>query len=194
MGADIGEELVGAYLTEIDGCDHVLYNIRVPGGGQRGLRELDVVGLRHSDKTAYLCEVTTHLEGLLIGKGYDSTVRKIGEKHEWQIGYAHDYLGAFSPIYQLWSPRVPEGALLQRLERIRDLQLVVNLDYTARISRLWETAKKNKPSPTNNTAYRLLQILTHLKESDSKRVPVLPATAPIFEGGVHPPQTTVVRH
>lgn len=161
MVVDIGEELVGAYLTEIDQCDHVLYDVRVPGGGLRGLRELDVIGLKFSNNTAYLCEVTTHLAGLLIGKGYESTIRKIREKHEWQVQYAQKQLAAFEPVYQFWSPTVPRG-LLPGLEQIEGLELVVNTAYKANVDKLRAVAAKHT-SPTSNMAYRLLQILEHLK-------------------------------
>lgn len=163
MAVDIGEELVGAYLNEIEECDHILYDVRAPGGGHRGLRELDVIGLKFSNNTAFLCEVTTHLEGLLIGKGYESTIKKIREKHEWQVEYAENLLRAFTPVYQFWSPRVPEGSLLQGLEQIPGLQLVVNSEYTRRVEKLIARAKERKPSPTSNMAYRLTQILEHLK-------------------------------
>jgi hypothetical protein len=163
MGVDIGEELVGAYLTEIKECDHVLYNVRAPGGGLRGLKELDVIGLKFSNNTAYLCEVTTHLKGLLIGKGYDSTIRKIREKHQWQVEYAQVQLRAFRPDYQFWSPWVPEGRLLRGLEQILGLQLVVNKDYTARVEELRARARAHQPSPTSNMAFRLIQIIEHLR-------------------------------
>lgn len=165
MTVDIGEELVGAYLTEIGNCDHILYNVRMPGGGLVGLKELDIIGLRFLDSTAFLCEVTTHLEGLLIGKGYESTIKKIQQKHDWQVQYAKKQLKAFKPIYQFWSPRVPEGKLLSGLKaQVPELQLVVNLDYTSRVNELRVKAKEHNPSPTNNTAYRLIQILEHLKQ------------------------------
>jgi hypothetical protein len=163
VGVDIGEELVGAYLTEIEGCDHVLYNVRARGGGQRGLKELDIIGLKFMNSTAYLCEVTTHLEGLLIGKGYDATIQKIRDKHAWQVEYAQKQLGTFKPIYQFWSPRVPKGNLLHGLEQISGLELVVNSKYKGRIDELRKRARDEKPSPTSNMAYRLIQILEHLK-------------------------------
>ena len=68
MKTEMGEYLVGAYLRIIKGCDFIDYNVRRPGGGMSGLDELDVIGLDFKDRTAYLCEVTTHLDGLLIGK------------------------------------------------------------------------------------------------------------------------------
>ena len=174
MAVDIAEELVGAYLAEIEKCDHVLYNVRAPGGGLQGLRELDVIGLRFSDKAAYLCEVTTHLRGLLIGN-YASTIKKIKEKHDWQVEYAKNQLKDFKPEFQFWSPWVPRGALLQGLGEITGLRLVVNSDYTRRVKDLQNEAKKQQPSPTNNMAYRLIQILEHLREADDSVDPQTPA-------------------
>ncbi|MGR3715214.1 MAG: hypothetical protein ACU0B1_00535 [Thermohalobaculum sp.] len=67
MPTEMGEFLVGAYLRLIKLCDVVDYNARPPGGGLDGLGELDVIGLSFKDNKAYLCEVTTHLDGLQIG-------------------------------------------------------------------------------------------------------------------------------
>ena len=72
MSPEIGEKLVGAYLKVIEKCDFISYNVRPPGGGRRGLEELDVVGLKFADKTAFLCEVTTHLRSML----YKDTMRR----------------------------------------------------------------------------------------------------------------------
>ena len=46
MLTDVGEYLVGAYLQLFENCDFVDYNVRPPGGGMKGLGELDVVGLQ----------------------------------------------------------------------------------------------------------------------------------------------------
>ena len=78
---DIGEYAVGAYLKIIKKCDFVDYNVRSPGGGLEGLNELDVVGLDFKNKTAYLCEVTTHIRGVLY-KDNITTVNKINNL--WQ--------------------------------------------------------------------------------------------------------------
>ena len=61
----MGEYLVGAYLEMIGMCDVVSYNVRSPESGLKGLGELDVVGLNLKTNTAFLCEVVTHLNGLL---------------------------------------------------------------------------------------------------------------------------------
>jgi len=91
---DIGEYIVGAYLKIIKKCDFVDYNVRPPVGGLEGLNELDVVGLDFKNKTAYLCEVTTHITGLLY-KDNKTTIEKIKIKHKKQKEYANKYLPGF---------------------------------------------------------------------------------------------------
>ena len=61
MAAEMGESVVGASLEYVKKCEVVHYGVRLPSGGLGGLNELDVVGLDFGGKTAYLCEVTTHL-------------------------------------------------------------------------------------------------------------------------------------
>src|SRR5258707_15545408 len=102
MKTEIGEFVVGAWLQEIEKCDFVVYNVRPPEKGLEGLGELDVVGLRPSDSTAFLCEVTTHLGGLLYS-GNKKTVDKIREKHVRQRNYAERYLESFTTTrFMFW--------------------------------------------------------------------------------------------
>lgn len=103
MKTNIGEYIVGAYLKIIKYCDFVDYNVRHPGGGLKGLNELDVVGLDFKNKKAYLCEVTTHITGLLY-KDNKTTVKRIKNKHKIQKEYAEAHLSSF-PVryYMFWS-------------------------------------------------------------------------------------------
>ncbi len=59
MPTEMGEYLVGAYLRHVEGCDRVDYNVHFPGGGEEGLKELDVIGYNYPKRTVFLCEVTT---------------------------------------------------------------------------------------------------------------------------------------
>jgi hypothetical protein len=65
MPTEMGEYLVGAYLKLVFECSVVDYDARPAGGGLQGLGELDVIGFDFVGRNAYLCEVTTHLDGLL---------------------------------------------------------------------------------------------------------------------------------
>lgn len=163
MLTDIGEFFVGAYLQLIERCDVVDYNVRPPGGGLAGLGELDVVGFSFTTNTAYLCEVTTHIRGLLYSSNQDSVAR-VARKHERQQHYAAKYLDNFSNIrYQFWSPVVPKGYLTENLAKIETLELVINGEYKQRIDELRQLASK-VTYDARNPVFRMLQILEHLRD------------------------------
>jgi hypothetical protein len=163
MSAEMGEFLVGVYLKVIEGCDFIGYNVRPPGGGLKGLEELDVVGLHFDTRTAFLCEVTTHITGLLyVNK--TTTVQRIASKHLRQKAYAEAQLKEFPDRrYQFWSPVVPRGYLTRELATIDPaLELVINEEYARRIEELRKAAR-HRTNDENNPAFRLLQILAHLR-------------------------------
>lgn len=160
---EMGELLVGAYLQVVRKCSFVLYNQRPEGGGIEGLGELDVVGI--SDHTVYLCEVTTHVKGI-----DPKAVARIEAKFGRQRAFAKRHFKDHDKVFELWSPYVPRGDRLDRLSQIRGLDLVVNAEYARRVRELEERARKSA-EPTGNDAFRLLQILGHLKEWEEKPSP-----------------------
>ncbi len=166
MVADIAESLVGSYLRYVVGCEVVVYNTHTPD--VQG--EIDVIGLKHGDpRTVWLCEVITHIRGILYGPTYEATTTKIREK----IGRARDFAKATFPgdvhRYEIWSPIVPKGAIAKFDELASaltseelDVEFVVNQRYTERIQELVTHAKSSSKA-TSEPAYRLLQILTRLR-------------------------------
>jgi hypothetical protein len=164
---EMGEFVVGAYLKLVEHCDVVDYNVRLPGGGLAGLNELDVVGFRFHDDTAFLCEVTTHLDGTLYGSSNGDTMAKLRSKHEFQQAYAQSQLEHFPhKVYQLWSPRVPRGKSLGALTELSTdtgLELIVNGEYARRVRELEALAKKSHHD-SGNPFFRALQIVGNLRE------------------------------
>ncbi|SRR5713101_8434777 len=138
MNTEMGEYLVGAWLKEVKQCDFIQYNARLPEGHLPGLSEVDVIGLDLKNKIAYLCEVTTHLRGVLYGT-YQNTIKKIRDKFDRDKKFSDKILGAF-PIrhYMLWSPVVPEGKLTSQLTELegKGVELVVNRKYAERIKEI----------------------------------------------------------
>ncbi len=163
MPVDISEYLVGAYLRLVEKCDCIDYNVRTPDGGREGLNELDVVGINLKTNVAFLCEVTTHIRGLLY-KNNQETVHRITKKYKWQQEFAARHLRRFRPICQFWSPVVPVGILTRNLAQITDkkLELIVNGEYKRRIEKL-EGLAAREHRYSENPAFRLLQILKHLR-------------------------------
>jgi len=159
---EIGEYIVGAYLKIIKKCNFVDYNVRPPVGGLEGLNELDVVGLDFKNKTAYLCEVTTHITGLLY-KDNKTTIEKIKKKYKRQKEYADKYLPGFlKGHFMFWSPVVPKGYITKELEKIDGLELIINKEYTQCIDELRIKAKE-LTNDVGNPFFRMLQILEHLR-------------------------------
>jgi hypothetical protein len=159
---EIGEYLVGAYLKIIEECDFIDYNVRPPGGGLKGLNELDVVGLDFKNETAYLCEVTTHIRGVLY-KDNKTTIEKIKKKYMRQKEYANKYLPGFlKRHFMFWSPVVPKGYITKELEKIDGLELVINKKYAQCIDELRVKAKE-LTNDVGNPFFRMLQILEHLR-------------------------------
>ncbi|WP_186082942.1 hypothetical protein [Burkholderia gladioli] len=162
MLTDIGEYIVGAYLQLKLDCDVVDYNARPPGGGLQGLDELDVIGLNLKTKTAYLCEVTTHIRGLQYGDR-NTTIERIKKKYRRQQQYGAKYLSEFSRQHMLWSPVVPTGFLTDRLPEIAGLQCIINGEYKRRVGELQVLAAETTHD-ARNPVFRLLQILAHLRD------------------------------
>ena len=162
MATSVGEYLVGAYLKLIEECDFVDYNVRPPGGGIKGLNELDVVGIHFKKSTAFLCEVTTHLRGILY-RDNKGTVERVQQKYERQKQYAKAHLLMFDRhVFMFWSPYVPKGYVTEHLGRIQGLDLVVNQEYTCRVHELLGKARTEKQD-TGNPVFRVFQILGALR-------------------------------
>ena len=162
MATEVGEYLVGAYLKLKIGCDVVDYNVRRPGGGLAGLEELDVIGFHFASSTVYLCEVMTHIRGLLYKSNKD-TVKRVADKHIKQMNYARSQLAQFEhKVFMFWSPYVPVGFVTTNLQTISGLELVVNGEYKRRVDELQALARKNRQD-TGNPVFRVFQILGALR-------------------------------
>ena len=166
MATDIGESLVGSYLRYVVGCEVVVYNTHTPE--QQG--EIDVIGLRYGEPRAvWLCEVITHLQGTDYGGGYEEPSRKIKDKIARARAFADQAFPGDRHHYEIWTPIAPSG-IVTRFQQLAeayvseelDVSFVANLDYTARLQDLLDHARRGTKA-TSEPAYRMLQILTHLR-------------------------------
>jgi hypothetical protein len=166
---DIGESIVGAYMRYIRECEVVVYNTFLRD--RQG--EIDVVALKTgSPRKVWLCEVTTHIGGMLYAgsRGGDRTISKLRDKLRRAREFADVTFPGDTLRFEIWSPRVAEGKLTDAFESLEgeaeaqgmDLGFVVNGDYTERIRELTDHAGRNS-SATSEPAYRMLQVLTHLR-------------------------------
>jgi hypothetical protein len=157
----MGEYIVGAWLKLVIKCDIVDYNLKSPRESLVGLNELNVLGLDFKNKTAYLCEVNTHLDGLHY-KNTNLAIEKIGNKYFNMRRYANEHLSEFPTRHLMfWAPIVGAG-VESVLRELKGLELIINNDYTSNVRALQELAQKGTED-TGNPAFRVFQILGHMK-------------------------------
>ena len=168
---DIGEDdLVGAYLSRVERCSIVQFNVRT--GIEQA--EIDVVGLALEGarvSRVWLCEVSTHTGGL-GGYGGDAA-----GKIKTKVASVRKYVDTTFPdvprVIEVWSPKVTP-AMSKKLEPVLaqepDVTLIANAVYSARVHALAHLARK-ETAFSDSPAFRLLQILTRLPDSplDLKR-------------------------
>jgi hypothetical protein len=124
---------------------------------------LDVLGLDFTNSRAYLCEVTTHICGLLYGSSKEETIDRISNKYQRQQRYAREHLTHFKDVrFMLWSPVVQKG-VRQELEKLTGLELVINGDYKRRVEEMRRIAAK-ETYDAKNPFFRILQILEHMRD------------------------------
>ena len=169
MAEEIGESLVGSYLRLIKGCEIVTYNQRLSKEPNE-MGETDVLAIDLDTKTVYLCEVVTHILGMLYGSGNEATLSRVRRKFQRLTEYGRRAFPTHERIYMLWSPYVPVGKVTTGLQELIDdlaeagdsLELQINQEYTRRVGELQERARldtKNYGEPF----FRALQIIEHLR-------------------------------
>ncbi|MBE3580604.1 MAG: hypothetical protein IMW96_03020 [Thermoanaerobacteraceae bacterium] len=162
---DIGESLVGSYFKYVENCKIVVYNCQL----EEEQGEIDVIALDQAGERVYLCEVATHLRGMLYGNGNNATLARVEHKIRRALRFAAQNFPERKSIFMLWSPVVSRGLAggFARLassfaDQGAEVQFIINKEYTARIRRLMEVARQNIKI-TDEPAFRLLQILEHLR-------------------------------
>lgn len=170
--ADIGEELVGAWLRLIGECDFVQYNIPL----RDRFGEIDVIGINFERNNAYICEVATHLDGIAYTD--PNNVEKLTKKFQSDAEYARNYLQNFQHHFMLWSPVVTHPKSdTAKTNQFRDLiairknmwdsdqieiEMIINETYLDRVNEMRERARR-ETSQSGFPVYRLLQIFEHLE-------------------------------
>src|SRR5262249_48609330 len=99
-----GERLVGDYLRYIKGCDFIDFNVytKLVQG------EIDVIGVSHANKEAYICEVVTHLTTGIqyVKNARPDTAERLIKKFVKDINYGKAAFDGYKVAYMLWSPVV----------------------------------------------------------------------------------------
>ncbi len=169
MPEEIGESLVGSYLRLIRDCEIVTYNQRLSREPSQ-MGETDVLAIDLETTTVYLCEVVTHIRGMLYGSGTEATVSRVRKKFQRLTEYGRRAFPEYQRIYMLWSPYVPVGRVTSGLQQLVDelanggdaLELQINQEYTRRVAELQERARLDTKN-YGESFFRALQIIGHLR-------------------------------
>ena len=176
MTANLGEEIVAAYLQYIKGCEFIQQNLYTPD--VQG--EIDVVGIDLETKTVYVCEVAIHLA---TGLYYmPSNITKLTEKFSKDIEYANKYFPEYARQFMLWSPivRKPrDGAKFNQTADVEaitaniqakygvTLECIINEKFAGCLLELREYAR-NETKELKSPVLRLMQIEESLKKHVGK--------------------------
>ncbi|WP_336035942.1 hypothetical protein [Halobacterium yunchengense] len=187
-----GELLIGAYHQRVTKCEIVSYNHRSEEQGNQMEADVIAIksDIDTRQQTVYACEVVTHMDGKLYSgsmpdtdrwgefgnKDYQHSLDKLWTKFKNDHRYVKNtFEEADVYKFQFWSPVVTGwengGYLIDGLEHLKaefeeetgyELELVINQDYTDRITTLKEKARGDT-SDYGSPAFRVLQILENLK-------------------------------
>jgi hypothetical protein len=159
--ADIGEYFVGAYLEHIKNCDLVVYNVKDHSStGLIAQNEIDVLGISFSTKTAYLCEVKTHITGF-NPTGRTNRVQLINNQYNAMNNYASTKLKGFKCEIMFWAPKVTHASLLAEIAKhYKTPNIIINKQYKSALDELTKFASKST-SNFENPFLRTLQIVEH---------------------------------
>lgn len=161
---EIGESLVGAYLRYGEECDFVVYGTRTEEQG-----EIDVIGFQVEHRRVLICEVATHLDGLLYGsRGTAGTLERVRKKVERGVAFGDRMFAGQERRFEWWSPKAGPS-LVAGFEALAaelsgsdtSVDFVVNEEYAKRVGVLFEKARRGTKA-TPEPFFRTLQILTHL--------------------------------
>jgi hypothetical protein len=176
MTANLGEEIVAAYLQYIKGCEFIQQNLYTPD--VQG--EIDVVGIDLETETIYVCEVAIHLS---TGLYYvPSNVTKLTEKFSKDIEYANKYFSGYTKQFMLWSPIVRKSRDNAKFNQAVDVEIIVaniqarygvtleciiNEKFADCLAELREYAR-NETKELKSPVLRLMQIEEFLKKHIGK--------------------------
>jgi len=168
---DMGESLVASYLQYVKQCSVVSKNMHL--GTEQG--EVDVVGIADAvaaggKRTVYLCESSVHLGG---GGFHGKEVERVTAKAERALTLANRLfpVDTYDRVFEFWTSHFAAEkakAIEESFEGLRggdgfrSASMIANAAFTARVLELKVEAAKDI-KPTSEPAFRMLQILHHMK-------------------------------
>ena len=185
------EEFVGEYLRIIEKCDFIKYNEKFTvktedSHKQKGMSEVDVIGINLKDRTIFVCEVSAQMGGIYGNYPAKLDYRNPNNKFAKNQRYIEEHFKDFNPKtvkHMFWCPILTEKQKEKFIlpgedsdEKELKVELIAGQDFLKKIAELaacLETCQKDYASPV----IRFLQVLVHLAKKREK-------TGNIFKSGL----------
>lgn len=172
------EEFVGEYLKIIERCDFIKYNEKFTvktedKHKQKGMSEIDVIGIRLSDKTIFACEVSAQMNGIFGTYPQKLDKKNPNNKFAKNQRYIEEYFKDFAPTtirHMFWCPILKEKQKEKFTLPTKDftVELIAEQDFLKKIEELKNFLSKQK-CDYSSPITRFLQILAHLEKNNKNK-------------------------
>lgn len=167
------EEFVGEYLKIKEECDFIKYNEKFivdtkDGHKQKGMSEVDVIGINLEKRIIFVCEVSAQMGGI-----YGEYKKKLDcEKNEYNKfaknqRYIEEHFKGFEHKHMFWCPILTEGQK-KNFTLPNNVELIDGQKFLDKINELKETLAKSKKDYAS-PVIRFLQILTYLEKNSKNK-------------------------
>lgn len=173
------EEFVGEYLRIIKECDFIKYNEKFTvktedSHKQKGMSEVDVIGINLKDRKIFVCEVSAQMGGIYGNYPEKLNCGNPNNKFAKNQRYIEEHFKDFKIKHMFWCPILTEKQKEKFTLPDKDLdgkelkvELIAGQDFLKKVDELaarLETCKKDYASPV----IRFLQVLAHLAKNREK--------------------------
>ncbi len=169
------EEFVGEYLKIKENCDFIKYNEKFTVNTenehkQKGMSEVDVIGIRLKDRAVFVCEVSAQMEGI-----YDAYPAKLdcgnpNNKFAKNQRYIEEHFKDFEPKtvkHMFWCPILKEKQK-EKFTLPNYVELIDGQKFLDKINELKEILAKSKKD-YSSPVIRFLQIFAYLEKNSKNR-------------------------
>lgn len=168
------EEFVGEYLRIVKECDFIKYNEKFTvktedSHKQKGMSEVDVIGINLKKRIIFVCEVSAQMEGIYDTYPAKLDYRNKNNKFAKNQRYIEEHFKDFEPKtvkHMFWCPILKEKQK-EKFTLPNYVELIDGQKFLDKINELKEILAKSKKDYAS-PVIRFLQIFAHLEKKKNK--------------------------
>jgi|GEM_PF-4190201 len=168
------EEFVGEYLKIKENCDFIKYNEKFTVNTenehkQKGMSEVDVIGINLEKKIIFVCEVSAQMGGIYGAYTEKLKCKNKNNKFAKNQRYIEEHFKDFEPKtvkHMFWCPILTEGQK-KNFTLPNNVELIDGQKFLDKINELKEILAKSQKDYAS-PVIRFLQILACLEKKKNK--------------------------